>query len=183
VSVVATLWEFVEQECPEAWRDVLRGCRHWGRVAATGAELVERTPGADAAVVFAFALLHHAPGEVFRDPPSPEFPRGRPTMPGRVAAGYAQELHVRGDLPLSDGQMAPLLLAIAEHDDGKTSSDPTVGCCWDADRLQVWGTGSIPQPRLLSTVAGVELREWARENLHEVVPWEVLAARAGFGAG
>jgi uncharacterized protein len=57
-----------------------------------------------------------------------------------------------------------LEIALAEHTDGKRTDDPTIGACWDADRLNLWRLGRKPLPRLLSTAAGrdPETIEWAR---------------------
>ena len=41
----------------------------------------------------------------------------------------------------------------AEHADGTVSSDPTVGACWDADRLDLPRVGITPRPELFSTEA------------------------------
>ena len=40
-----------------------------------------------------------------------------------------------------------------EHTDGTISDDPTIGCCWDADRLDLPRVGMQPDPALLSTEA------------------------------
>jgi uncharacterized protein len=36
---------------------------------------------------------------------------------------------------------------------GQVADDPTIGACWDADRLNLWRVGKTPDPRLLSTAA------------------------------
>jgi hypothetical protein len=43
--------------------------------------------------------------------------------------------------------------ALAGHSDGLVTDDPTIGCCWDADRLDLWRVGAPPVPALLSTEA------------------------------
>jgi hypothetical protein len=44
------------------------------------------------------------------------------------------------------------------------SADPTIGACWDADRLNLWRVGVAPARRLLSTAAArsAEVYEWSR---------------------
>jgi uncharacterized protein len=46
--------------------------------------------------------------------------------------------------------------ACTRHDKGLVSDDPTVGACWDADRLNPWRVGHVPNPVLLSTEQAVE---------------------------
>jgi len=41
--------------------------------------------------------------------------------------------------------------AIRHHTGGRTSDDPTVGTCWDADRLDIGRVGIIPHERYMST--------------------------------
>jgi hypothetical protein len=57
-------------------------------------------------------------------------------------------------LDLDAGQMEKLVLACRTHTDGTTSSDPTVGACFDADRLDLGRVGIEPDPDLMSTEAG-----------------------------
>jgi uncharacterized protein len=47
--------------------------------------------------------------------------------------------------------------AIRLHTSGLTTEDPTVGTCWDADRLDIGRVGIIPSSRFMSTSAGKEI--------------------------
>jgi uncharacterized protein len=69
-----------------------------------------------------------------------------------------------------------LIAACLLHSDGLTSADPTVGSCWDADRLNLWRLGWTPAASLMSTVDGrsAERIEWAREALRDVPSWPDL---------
>ncbi|HEX2864161.1 MAG TPA: hypothetical protein VHN99_06310, partial [Deinococcales bacterium] len=64
---------------------------------------------------------------------------------------------------LSDAQLARLLEAVDGHTRGRLSADPTVGTCWDADRLDLMRVGRRPDPRFLSTEAArrPDLIDWA----------------------
>jgi uncharacterized protein len=117
------------------------GVSHWGRVMENGRRLAART-GADLEVVELFAVLHDArrfDEDVDRDH-------------GRRAARLATELRGRA-FELDDGRFGLLHAALAGHVDGMTSSDATVGTCWDADRLDIGRVGSDPIPYYLSTEA------------------------------
>ena len=60
---------------------------------------------------------------------------------GPRAAVFARELHRDGDLLLDDGRLELLCLALELHADGQVSAHPTVGTCWDADRLHLGRSG------------------------------------------
>jgi uncharacterized protein len=121
------------------------GPDHWARVERNGVWLAQET-GADERVVRLFALLHDAMRE----------DEGMDPEHGRRAAAYAAR--IRKDLPLLDeAAFAALCAACAGHVDGMTTSDPTVGTCWDADRLDLLRIGVVPHPPLLCTAPAIRL--------------------------
>jgi uncharacterized protein len=132
----------------------IHGPNHWRRVATTGLHLLDRGADADPTVVFAFALAHDA---ARRDD-------GADANHGRRAARLVDELGDAGLLELDTDQAAALRAACAGHADGHVTDEPTVGACWDADRLDLWRLGRQPQPMLLSTAAARDPAaiEWAR---------------------
>jgi uncharacterized protein len=148
----------------------LHGEDHWRRVASAGLALLPETPGADPAVVFLFALFHD----------SMRLNDGRDPLHGPRGAALAGELR-GGAFDLGDKEMALLAFACEEHTNGGVGSDPTVGACWDADRLNLWRVGIRPDPRLLSTAAARNDGRiaWARDLQREQVAWEELFL--GFG--
>jgi hypothetical protein len=56
-------------------------------------------------------------------------------------------------LPFDQPRLDALAGACELHADGQVAEDPVVGCCWDADRLDLWRVGSAVDPDLLSTEA------------------------------
>jgi uncharacterized protein len=80
---------------------------------------------------------------------------------GRGAASLARRMHAEGWLPLDDEQLETLAAALTEHDRGVVADDPTVGACWDADRLHLVRLGVRVRLDLLSTDAA---RDLARER-------------------
>lgn len=125
---------------PHARSSALHGPEHWRRVAAFGAQLARETRGADLHVVALFSVLHD----------TQRFTDGRDPDHGRRAAEVALDL--RGVLfKVTDEQLFLLVEAITGHVDGLTSEDPTIGCCWDADRLDLPRCGIRINPALLST--------------------------------
>ncbi len=148
----------------------LHGEDHWRRVAAAGLALLHENPGADPAVVFLFALFHD----------SMRLNDGRDPLHGPRGAALAGELRGQA-FDLGDTEMGLLSFACAEHTNGGVGSDPTVGACWDANRLNLWRVGIRPDPGLLSTAAARndERITWARDLQREHPTWEELFL--GFG--
>jgi uncharacterized protein len=138
------------------------GAEHWGRVALAGAAIADRTlPEVDLLAVFLFALLHD----------SMKLHDYADTWHGWRAANLARDL-LSQNPAVSEEMLEKLCYAVEEHDAGETSEDPSVGACWDADRLCLWRVGIRPDPELLSTEAAVELIEWGRALQHERFTWE-----------
>ena len=116
------------------------GEQHWRAVARTGAEIRRSDPTVSGRVLFLFALLHDA--RRFTTEPDPEH--------GPRAADLAVELREKAFFSLDDTRMALLVEACQLHDTGATSHEPTVGACYDADRLQLTRVGITPDPKFLS---------------------------------
>lgn len=125
----------------------IHGELHWSAVAAAGYHLCKMTPEADPQTVLYFAMLHDSMRE--SDGPDPEH--------GARAAELAYKLQESGDLELDDEQLATLEEALVYHDKGQIHLDPSIGACWDADRLSLPRVGIKPDPDLMSTEAGKAL--------------------------
>jgi uncharacterized protein len=123
----------------------IHGQDHWRRVADVGLELVRATPGADTGVVLLFAVLH----DYLRrnDDDDPEH--------GVRAAKLAEDLPGLVE-PLGEERRRELGEALTNHDRGMTTGNPTIGCCWDADRLDLGRVGIEPDQEMMSTAAGRE---------------------------
>jgi uncharacterized protein len=139
----------------------IHGLPHWGRVMENGRRLAEAA-GADPLVVDLFALFHDARR------------RNEHRDPGHGARGAELARELRDSLPdLTPGQLDLLCEACAHHTDGRVHPDPTIGACWDADRLDLWRVGIPPFEDLLSTEAARDrgVRAWARRRSSDsVVP-------------
>jgi len=124
-------------------------------VAAAGLTLLDSAPGADPEVVLLFALFHDS--KRFSDGHDPEH--------GARAAKLARELRGEGRFDLDDARMGVLEDALVRHDRGETTPDPTVGCCWDSDRLTLPRVWRRPDPALLSTAAARRLAGTNQPNV------------------
>lgn len=140
------------------------GLAHWARVWETGLCLAETT-GADPTIVRLFAIFHD----------SRRLNDNRDPLHGRRGADLAASLRGTG-FELSDPDFALLETACEHHTDTDFHDDPTVGTCWDADRLDLSRVGKEINPAFLNTAAAKqpEAIVWAtarsiRNDLPEIV--------------
>jgi len=128
--------------------DSIHGAPHWHQVYTFALELGKAT-GADPEVVCCFALLHDS---------CREDDGGDPYHGIRAADSLP---FIKASIPslskLNDEQMRLLDYAIRHHVDGEVSDDPTIGTCWDADRLDLGRVGIVSDEKYMSTQRGKEL--------------------------
>lgn len=138
------LWQRVSAQfrCgPES----IHGPSHWKRVEKNGLLLATKT-GADITVVRLFALFHDSCRENdFED-------EGHGERGAALAASWRGEL-----FEVTDATFQPLHEACAGHTDGHQHADPTIGTCWDADRLDLGRIGVLPDEDFMSTGFGKEI--------------------------
>jgi len=138
------IWQHVTQEF-QCDRNSIHGPSHWRRVERNGLLITTRS-GAIEEVLRLFAVLHDSRRE--HD--------GYDTVHGSRAAAYAARL--RGKLfDLSDKHFELLQYACQWHTHGQLNTDPTIGTCWDADRLDLGRVGMRPAPEFMSTQLGREI--------------------------
>ena len=119
---------------------------HWEKVEHNAMVLSKHTKGADKVVTRIFALIHDCMRENEDNDPDH----------GLRAAQFADEQYHNGILKgiISEQQLNTLKYACEYHDKGLVTDDPTVGCCWDADRLDLMRVKTTPDPKYLSTAYG-----------------------------
>lgn len=142
-------FQVIWQEVIDQFRlgpDSMHGPAHWKRVESFGIRLAQATAGADLLVVRLFAVFHDSKRiNEFTDPDH-----------GPEAEEFVRRK--QGDwFSLPQAQLETLCLACRDHADGFVSSDPTIGCCWDADRLDLPRVGIPPHRDLMSTWTGKSL--------------------------
>lgn len=125
----------------------VHGPWHWEKVEKNALLLASKTSKSDKKVAQLFSLIHDT--QRLNDDEDPEH--------GHRSAQYAKELFDQGKLEITKDQLAVLMEACKYHNDGKITDNPTIGVCWDADRLDLTRVGIIPNPDLLSTRAAKEL--------------------------
>lgn len=118
---------------------------HWLAVARCALELRAADPACDGSVLFLFSMLHDSRRESEHSDPGH----------GPRAARLAQELRAQGRFVLDDARMALLMEACELHDTGIVSTDPTIGACYDADRLNLRRVGIEPSAEYLSRPSSV----------------------------
>jgi uncharacterized protein len=149
----------------------LHGVGHWARVLDNGRRLAAAC-GARLEVVELFALFHDSRRQ--NEAHDPDH--------GRRGAELAWRL--RGWYALDDDGFDLLLEACAHHTDGGLTSDPTVGACWDADRLDLLRAGIHTDPRRLCTAAAREPRllRWAARRAAEKAVPDMVEGEWGIAA-
>jgi uncharacterized protein len=140
------------------------GVVHWARVFEHGHRIAEMT-GADREVVTLFALFHDSRR-------INEFEDDEHGLRGGELARM-----LRGTLvDLDDDRFDLLFEACRLHTEGRTTGDPTLLACWDADRLDLGRVGIKPIPSLLCTDVARELLPWANARaIGKYEPADVLA--------
>ena len=142
----------------------IHGPAHWRRVRANGLALAARTQGADAELVELFALLHDSRRR--NDDHDPDH--------GPRAATLARTLAAEALLVLDAPRLDLLAEACARHTGGDTTADPTIGCCWDADRLELSRLRIRPDNRYLSTQAArdpaLQATAWNHGSTRTLLP-------------
>lgn len=132
--------------------DSLHGPRHWKKVSKNG-HLLSQQPGVDGLVLQLFAVLH----DCCRND------EGTDPAHGARAAEFVTKIRIEHLSSLTDEQFDKLHHACRHHSGKSTHDDPTIGACFDADRLDLTRCGIIPDPSLMSTGMGkrmaIELRE------------------------
>lgn len=120
------------------------GIRHWYNVRNIAHKINQVMPSrykqsADPLVLDLFALFHDlARLNEYTD-------RGHGGRGGELAKQFRGQY-----FDCSDRQMELLLAACEGHEYGKLSTDPTVGVCWDADRLDLNRVGIWPDEKFMS---------------------------------
>jgi uncharacterized protein len=150
LSALPYLDLIVRDATAQAFGSRFHGPSHWERVARNGIHLATLTPDADLGVVLAFALIHDA----FRLDDGEDRLHGHraSVWAGRVADQFLPD--TRGRRPDRRTRVELLCIALGNHQLGRTTEQPTIGCCWDADRLDLGRVGTVPSPEFMSTEEG-----------------------------
>ena len=114
----------------------IHGLYHWRTVERNGLYLSQYVD-CDTQVVSCFAYLHDCM----------RLNEGSDPEHGLRAAAYAAQHQAA--LGLSDAQFQVLAQACSTHTSGQFTDDPTVGICWDADRLDLVRVGITPEAQYL----------------------------------
>lgn len=144
--ILPALREHVRRIAPLS-NSQIHGEKHWDAVARNGRRLMRGGCPANPRVVELFALLHDA-GRADEDE-DPEH--------ALRAAGLIVELDRQRWFTLTARELQLLTFATRWHDRGYKTSHPTIGACWDADRLDLPRVGIDPAVEFLSTPEAVRL--------------------------
>ncbi len=129
----------------------LHGLDHWFRVWQNAQLMVGGEPTADLEIVALYALFHDSM-RINDGEDSGHGLRGFKLWE-RINQRYD---HVLGQL-LKPSRQEIFFEACVEHSDGRTSADPTIAVCWDADRMDLHRKGIWPDTQYLSTQDAIGL--------------------------
>ncbi|MFA5131262.1 MAG: hypothetical protein WC467_02445 [Patescibacteria group bacterium] len=125
-------------------KNSVHGLCHWKRVEKFGLKIAKEN-AADKNVISLFAYLHDARRENEDDDPDH----------GVRAAVLLKELVEAKLVSLTPRQFEQLIKALSLHNKHNAESDDiTIQTCWDADRLDLWRYGFVPNPKLMFTDYG-----------------------------
>jgi uncharacterized protein len=117
----------------------------------------------DPLVVLLFALFHDSQREnEYADPDH-----------GRRGGELARRMLKPPPWMVTQGQLEILVTACELHTEAERTDDPTLGVCWDSDRLNLWRVGIRPSFRYLSTAPARDANriEWTRRLQDSDVTW------------
>jgi uncharacterized protein len=135
------LWKLVSDQFPLG-HESTHGPAHWRRVERNGLLLAAHT-GADVTIVRLFAIFHDSRR------------RNESHDPRHGLRGATLATEMRGThFDLDEAAFATLLHACTWHTDEAQNDNPTIGTCFDADRLDLGRVGIIPDPNFMSTEFG-----------------------------
>ncbi len=123
----------------------LHGIGHWDRVYENGMRLV--TPGVNPLVVGLFAYLHD----------SCRMNDGLDFQHGQRAAEWIETLRNTYLKNVSDENIGLIQEACRLHTIVHNTGNPSIDACFDADRLDLWRVGIVPDPDKLATEKGKEI--------------------------
>lgn len=128
------------------------GVNHWLRVLRNGLEIASRTEGVDEEVLFWFAFFHDSKREC----------ENTDIEHGPRASKFVWE--EREKLGLSESQLGKLMKACEIHSHPVKSSDPTIACCIDADKLDLRRVRITPDSKYMSLKESCEADLMASSN-------------------
>ena len=124
---------------------LLHGIEHWRAVEKNVIMFVDKCSG-DVEVARLFAIFHDCKRQNENIDPGH----------GERAAEFLKSLNGK-IFSLSDDRFKLLYKACFYHNKGIVDDNPTIGACWDADRMELPRVGITPDPSLMSTKEGKRL--------------------------
>lgn len=123
----------------------IHGVKHWDRVYRNGQKLL--TPEVNPLVVGLFAYLHD----------SCRVEDGKDIDHGKRASIRIDNLRSTFLKDVSDEEIDLLKEACGLHTSTHKTGHPTIDACFDADRLDLWRVGIIPDPQKMATEKGKKI--------------------------
>ncbi|MCQ2099509.1 uncharacterized protein SAMN05720766_104159 [Fibrobacter sp. UWH9] len=147
----AALQEFVYED--RVYDSNIHGLAHWRQVEFNGLLLAKKTK-ADVTVVRLFALFHDSKRES----------DGYDSKHGGRGAEFALKCREEKLFEITDEQFEKLYHACKHHTTERSSGDPTIDTCYDADRLDLGRVDFLLDPQKMATSAGALIATKSRKE-------------------
>lgn len=148
------LWKFSESLSPKDTNDWIHGFTHSKKVEKNAIYIATHTPNTDITIVRLFSIFH----DIKRQNDYSDYLHG-----ARAALFLSQQNH--NLFSISEKQLIILNYAVSLHSENLTSKNPTIGTCWDADRLDLKRFDKTLDLSLFSTKIGLQLAEQLNQEL------------------
>ncbi|MCF0225514.1 MAG: hypothetical protein HUK20_14700 [Fibrobacter sp.] len=147
----AALQEYVFSE--RVYDSEYHGLEHWRQVEFNGLLLAKKNK-ADVTVVRLFALFHDSKRES----------DGYDEIHGGRGAEFAKKCREEKRFDITDEQFEKLYHACKNHTSERSSGDPTIDTCYDADRLDLGRVEIAPQEDKMASPAGKNLVRMSKKQ-------------------
>ncbi len=110
----------------------VHGIDHWTRVLINGIQLSERNKNINKNIIIAFAFFHDIKRTVEDKEPEHGYNGGRYLLKYKYKINLTKE------------ELNTCYEACVDHTNVKNHTDINIGACWDADRLDLYRVGVMP---------------------------------------
>ena len=125
----------------------MHGPSHWDRVLENGLLIAKEDSNIDKLIIILFSYIHD----------SKRIDEYTDAEHGERAASSIEELEKLKLININHKQKEILHFAVKNHNKGNKSQNPTIGACWDADRLELNRVGIFPSAEFFSTKGGLKI--------------------------
>jgi uncharacterized protein len=138
----------------------IHGYTHWARVLENGFNIAKNT-NANTNVIIAFAFFHDV--KRYNDSFDPE----------HGSRGAELLIQYKDKVKLTNDEITKTIIACSGHTDVLFHDDKDINACWDADRLDLYRVGIIPNPEYLNNNEAIKMIQHASDKaeVYHIPDW------------